>query len=137
VKASPALAARKQKVLDALVSTLGVVTTACRLAEVPRSRFYDWVQSDPDFAKSVKELEDVALDFAETSLFKQIHKGEAAATIFFLKTKGKRRGYVERQEITGADGAPVTPTPFASLEDGALVELAVRLVKQAGAGARS
>jgi hypothetical protein len=27
--------------------------------------------------------------------------------IFYLKTQAKDRGYVERQEVTGADSAPV------------------------------
>ena len=41
---------------------------------------------------------------AESQLHKQILDGNTTATIFYLKTKGKKRGYVERQEITGVDG---------------------------------
>ena len=35
------------------------------------------------------------------------HGPDASAVIFFLKTKGKKRGYVERNEVTGKDGAPI------------------------------
>jgi len=45
--------------------------------------------------------------FAESELMKLIKEGNVAATIFFLKTQGKKRGYVERQEVTGAEGAPI------------------------------
>jgi hypothetical protein len=41
----------------------------------------------------------VALDFAESSLHKQIRNGSTPATIFFLKCKGRGRGYIEKQEI--------------------------------------
>ena len=64
------------------------------------------MKDDEVFAKNVKEIENVALDFAESQLHKQISENSTAATIFYLKTKGKKRGYIERQEITGAEGMP-------------------------------
>jgi hypothetical protein len=88
----------KKAVLEALEKSLGVVTTACKAAKVGRTIFYEWLKEDTDFARQVQEIEGVALDFAETQLFKQIQEGNPTATIFYLKTKGKRRGYVERQE---------------------------------------
>jgi len=89
----------KKKVVDALEKSLGVVTTACKIAEVSRTQFYQWLKDDEDFAKKVQEIENVTLDFVESQLHKQIKENSTAATIFFLKTKGKKRGYIERQEI--------------------------------------
>ncbi len=93
----------KKALLKALESALGVVTTACRQTEVGRTTYYQWLKEDPEFAKAVKDVQDIALDFAESQLHKQIKEGSTAATIFFLKTKGKSRGYVERQEIEVAE----------------------------------
>jgi hypothetical protein len=97
---------KKKALLKALEKTLGVVTTACKKVDVCRTTYYDWMRNDAEFNKSVEELSNVALDFAESQLHKQISENSTAATIFYLKTKGKRRGYIERQEITGADGMP-------------------------------
>ena len=47
----------------------------------------------------VEDLQDITLDFAESQLHKQIKDGNTTATIFLLKTKGKKRGYIERSEI--------------------------------------
>jgi len=90
----------KKAVIEALESSLGVVTSACKKAGVGRTTFYQWLKDDADFAKQVADIENVALDFAESQLHKQIQDGSAAATIFYLKTKGKKRGYIERQEIS-------------------------------------
>lgn len=92
--------------IKALEQSLGIVTVACKKAEIPRSTFYKWLNEDEDFAKEVKDIENIALDFAESQLHKQISENSTSATIFYLKTKGKKRGYIERQEITGADGVP-------------------------------
>jgi len=97
---------KKESILKALEKNLGVVTLSCRKAEIPRSTFYKWLNEDEEFAKQVNEIANVALDFAESELFKQIQNGVPTSTIFYLKTKGKKRGYIERQEITGMDGMP-------------------------------
>ena len=98
----------KKALLEALEKTLGGVTTACKKAGIGRTTFYEYYKSDSDFKQAVDELQDVALDFAESKLHEQIMEGNTSATIFYLKTKGKKRGYVERQEITGAEGSPTS-----------------------------
>jgi hypothetical protein len=97
---------KKESILKALEQSLGVVTVACKKADVPRSTFYKWINEDEAFAIAVNDIENIALDFAESQLHSQIGNGNTSATIFYLKTKGKKRGYIERQEITGADGMP-------------------------------
>lgn len=89
---------KKRAFLEALEKTLGVVTTACKMAEINRSTYYDWIEKDPEFKKRVMDIGEIALDFAESSLHKQIKRGNTIATIFYLKTKGKKRGYIERIE---------------------------------------
>ena len=94
----------KKALLKALEKSLGVVTSACKNVGVGRTTYYDWYNNDPEFAKKVDELENVALDFAESQLHRQIAENNTSATIFYLKTKGKQRGYVERTEHTGVEG---------------------------------
>ena len=98
----------KKAVMKALEKSLGVVTTACKTAGVSRTQFYQWLKDDKEFKTAVDDIGNVALDFAESQLHKQISDGSTSATIFYLKTKGKARGYVERQEITGVEGEPTS-----------------------------
>jgi hypothetical protein len=89
----------KKALLEALEKSLGVVTSACKTVGVGRTTFYQWMKDDEKFAEAVRDIENIALDFAESQLHQQISGGNSTATIFYLKTKGKKRGYVERQEI--------------------------------------
>ena len=95
---------RKKAIVKAMEKTLGIVTTACKTVGIARSTFYEWYSDDEAFRKEIDSIDDMALDFAESELHKQIKGGIPASTIFYLKTKGKRRGYIERTEITGQDG---------------------------------
>lgn len=89
----------KRNLLEALEKSLGVVTTACKIVDCNRSTFYKYYNNDQDFKSSVDELQNLTLDFAESQLHQQIKDGNTTATIFYLKTKGKKRGYVERKEV--------------------------------------
>ena len=88
----------KKQIIKALEQSLGVVTVACKNVGIARVTFYEWYKKDEDFKKSVDSIEDIALDFAESQLHKQIKDGNVTATIFYLKTKGVKRGYIERQD---------------------------------------
>jgi hypothetical protein len=85
--------------IAALEKSLCVVTTACKTVGIDRKTHYNWMNDDPEYKKMVDDLQDITLDFAESQLHKQIKQGNTTATIFLLKTKGKKRGYIERSEV--------------------------------------
>jgi hypothetical protein len=93
------LSLKQKAVIEALEKSLGVVTTACKLVGVDRTVHYDWLKSNVTYRKAVRDIENVALDFAETHLHKQIAKGNPLSTMFYLKCKGKKRGYIEQNNI--------------------------------------
>lgn len=100
----------KKAMIEALEKTLGIVTQACKLVGVSRDSHYRWIKEDPEYKKNVDEVENIVLDFAESKLHKAMNEDNVTATIFFLKTRGKCRGYIEKQEmeLSGeVTGAPV------------------------------
>jgi hypothetical protein len=100
---------KKKGMIEALTASLGVVTTACKDVDIARQTHYRWMQEDEEYKRAVDDVADIALDFAESMLYKQIEGKDTTATIFYLKTKGKKRGYIERNELTGADGKDLNP----------------------------
>lgn len=92
--------ANKKNLIECMEKSLGIVSTACKMANITRNTFYKYMADDPVFKATIDEVSEVTLDFAETSLLKRIKEGSDAAIIFYMKTKGKKRGYVERSEIS-------------------------------------
>lgn len=99
---------KKVAMIEALTKALGVVKMACESVGISRQTHYNWLKDDPAYKEACDNLPEVVLDFAEHHLHKLISQGNPAATIFLLKTKGKGRGYVERQEIEVAEKKPLS-----------------------------
>ena len=88
----------KKELISALRSNLGVVSSACEALGISRTTYYKYYKEEEQFRMKVDSIGDEAIDFVESQLFELIRTGNVAATIFFLKTKGKKRGYTERQD---------------------------------------
>jgi len=99
---------KKEQMLEALEKSLGIVSTACKMVDVGRTTHYAWLKADEEYKSAVNSIQDSVLDFAESHLYKLVKEGNPAATIFFLKTKGKKRGYIERQEIEVTEKKPLS-----------------------------
>ena len=87
---------KKSIMIEMLEKSLGVVSTACKAANISRDTHYRWLKEDEIYAEAVESLNNVSLDFAESQLFNAMKEGNITAVIFYLKTKGKDRGYIER-----------------------------------------
>lgn len=89
---------KKKTFLANMSSTLGNITSSCIAAGISRQTYYNWIKEDWEFMQSVEDVFEESIDFAESSLMEQIKNGDTTATIFYLKTKGKSRGYVEKTQ---------------------------------------
>ena len=113
---------KKELMLKCLTNSMGIVSHACEKASINRSTHYEWLKEDEDYRAQVDAINESAIDFAESQLMKLIkgashevvtQRGEVVevndgpnptATIFYLKTKGKKRGFVEKQEMDHSGG---------------------------------
>ena len=107
--------ARKKAMLEALAVTFGVVAHAAKQVGIDRTTHYTWLDSDPEYKAAVADLKEYKKDFIESKLIKLINDGDTAATIFAAKTQLKDRGYIERTELTGADGKDLIPPPITGM----------------------
>ena len=85
---------KKELFLKALGSNLGHITDACKSANIHRRTYYSWIEKDKDFKQSCDDVQESFLDLAESKLLEKIKEGDNTCIIFFLKTKGKSRGYI-------------------------------------------
>lgn len=99
----------KKAFIENMKRTMGNATESCEAVHIARSTYYEWLEKDEEFKAAMDAVAESNIDLAEKSLMQQIKDGNPTSTIFYLKTKGKKRGYIETQELTGKDGKDLIP----------------------------
>ena len=106
---------KKKKFLDLYRKKNYNVAKTCRDMNISRSTYYSWTHRYKDFARAIEDIQEEDIDDSE-EIMRVMRKGipklnedgkfigwitkpDVVANIFFLKTKGKGRGYVEKYEI--------------------------------------
>ena len=74
------------------------ITATCSALGISRRTFYEWKEKKKKLAEGLEAADESILDFAESKLVEHIQNDDVQALIFFLRTKGKKRGYVEKTE---------------------------------------
>lgn len=96
-----------QRIIEALHESKGLLTLAARKAGVSYTTVKRYATEFDSVREAVQEAKESMLDFAEGKLYEKIRNGDNACIIFYLKTQGRHRGYVERSEVSGPAGGPV------------------------------
>lgn len=89
---------KKKAALELHYKHMGNVSATCAALGIGRTMFYNWKKDDKAFAEAIDNVTEFCIDHVEDKLMSQINNGDTTAIIFYLKTIGKRRGYIERNE---------------------------------------
>ena len=87
-----------KNICEVYKQNLGNVSVTCQKCNISRRTFYNYKNKYDDFAEELEATDELNIDFAESMLLKKIREGAESSIHFYLRTKGKSRGYVEKVE---------------------------------------
>lgn len=97
-----------QQFLDAIPGTGGIIAAIAKRVGCAWHTAKKYIENHPTVHAAYEDECESVLDLAEAKTIEAIRNGDTQMIRYYLSTKGKRRGYTERTEITGADNEPLT-----------------------------
>ena len=95
------------QIITALETTKGMMYLAAKRLGCSYQTLVNYCKRYPTIQMARDAQRGEMIDAAELVLWNSIHAKEPWAITFTLRTIGKDRGYIERQEVTGEDGHAV------------------------------
>lgn len=93
-------ALKNEEIIEAIKKCRGLTYIIANALGVSHSGISAKIAADPELSGVLKEQRGRALDMAEAKLMQAVDKGEQWAITMILRTLGRERGYVERQEVS-------------------------------------
>jgi len=93
--------------LDAIPGTGGIITAIARRVGCSWHTADKYIKRYPTIQQAYRDECERVLDIAESKVIELISAGDPQMLRYYLSTKGKKRGYTERQEVTGENGAAI------------------------------
>ena len=98
----------EEQVGEAILKAGGIIKIAAESLKCDRVTVYEYTKRYPALMDVVHAAREATIDTVESQLIKACKNGNVNAIIFFLKTQGKSRGYVERSELDmNPNGEPI------------------------------
>jgi hypothetical protein len=98
----------QEQIIGALEQSKGMIAPAARALGCDRNTIKRYMKEYTAIAQAIADEREHTTDRAELKLYEAIECGEAWAICFYLKCMAKDRGYIEKAEITGPGGGPVS-----------------------------
>ena len=89
----------REQFIKAIDKSGGYISLISERVGCALSTVYEWIDKDTEVKAAILKEKVKQVDFAEGKLQSLIQKENPTAIIFYLKTQGRDRGYVERQDI--------------------------------------
>ena len=80
----------------AITDSHGILSVAAKKLKCSRQTIYNHLKKSKRLQAIYNNENEAMIDFAEMKLFENIQAGKEASIFFYLKTKAKHRGYIER-----------------------------------------
>lgn len=125
----------QEQMLEAIEGSNGLISKIQRNLKLALGEHICWetveryVHKWESCEQAVKAEKEEMLDLAENNVFKELAKGDIHTSKWYLRMKGKERGYIETQEIHNVNEDPLNiningePMTDKQLEESSMVEV--------------
>lgn len=93
-----------EQVLKAIKGSKGNISKIAKKLKCNWHTAKKYIESFEETKKAYNDENEQVLDIADEKLYQLVEEGDLGAIKWLQSTKGKHRGYVQRQEHTGKDG---------------------------------
>lgn len=105
------------QVIKAIEGTFGIKQVACNRLGCVHATLNNYIARYPSVRVAYEHERGRLVDMAQSKLVEMVNNGDPWAVKFVLSTLGKHEGFVERQEVTGADGGAMRSEVVVTWDD--------------------